>query len=410
MGMSEVLRYKVGPPVMVVTTTAGVQLLARLGGDTNNTTPWSLLGDTFSWTVVTVILFWALLSLWVPGKEFKGPQTTFGYTPLYKANGFQFLWVSLAAFLTFVYFNQNFPLDLYNNFHNILSSCNVLAFVLCIYLLVKGKMWPESSEILPPKPLMYEFYRGMELHPRILGVDVKQLTNCRFGLLAWELLVVTFFLAGWQRNGFSLAHLVSVILQTIYLAKFYWWETGYFNTLDIILDRAGYYICWGCLVFVPSLYTFSSYYLVANPPLVSASGSVLILMLGVVAITLNYRVDWEKEHFRAHNGNCILWGRPATYVETKYTTNTGVKRSKLLTSGFWGVARHLNYTFELTLALAWCLPGLGYGILPFIYFIFLLILLVHRVFRDEEKCSAKYGDAWDKYCKEVPYRMIPGIF
>lgn len=286
----------------------------------------------------------------------------------------------------------------------------MLAFVLCIYLLVKGKLWPESSEVIEPKPLIYEFYRGMELHPRIFGVDVKQLTNCRFGLLAWELLVVTFFLAGWQRNGFSLAHLVCVVLQTIYLAKFYWWETGYFNTLDIILDRAGYYICWGCLVFVPSLYTFSSYYLVANPPLVSSNGSVLILLLGVVAIALNYRVDWEKEYFRAHNGKCFLWGRRVTYVDAQYTTTSGVRKSKLLTSGFWGAARHLNYTFELTLALAWCLPGLGYGVMPFIYFIFLFILLVHRVFRDEEKCSAKYGEAWVKYCKEVPYRMIPGIF
>lgn len=102
----------------------------------------------------------------------------------------------------------------------------------------------------------------------------------RFGLLAWELLVVAFFLAGWRRNGFSLAHMVCAVLQTIYLAKFYWWETGYFNTLDIILDRAGYYICWGCLVFVPSLYTYSSYYLVAHPPLVSNVVALVILALG----------------------------------------------------------------------------------------------------------------------------------
>ena len=32
--------------------------------------------------------------------------------------------------------------------------------------------------------------------------------------------------------------------------KFFYWETGYFNTLDITLDRAGYYLCWGCLCWV----------------------------------------------------------------------------------------------------------------------------------------------------------------
>ena len=34
------------------------------------------------------------------------------------------------------------------------------------------------------------------------------------------------------------------------LFRFFYWETGYFNTLDITLDRAGYYLCWGCLTWV----------------------------------------------------------------------------------------------------------------------------------------------------------------
>lgn len=131
---------------------------------------------------------------------------------------------------------------------------------------------------------------------------------------------------------------------------------------------------------------------------------------GITAILLNYRVDWEKEHFRAHDGACDLWGQPARFIEAEYSTAVGPKRSKLLTSGFWGLARHLNYTFELLLALAWCLSGLGHGVWPFLYVIFLTVLLVHRVFRDEEKCRAKYGPAWDKYCREVPYRMIPRVF
>lgn len=257
---------------------------------------------------------------------------------------------------------------------------------------------------------MYEFYRGMEVHPRILGVDVKQLTNCRFGLLAWELLVVGFFVAGWVKNGFNLAHFVCATLQTIYLAKFYWWETGYFNTLDITLDRAGYYICWGCIVFVPALYTYSSYYIVAHHPLVSSTGAVAIFVLGVTSIFLNYRVDWEKEFFRDQNGKCNIWGKPATYIEATYESTNGIKHSKLLTSGFWGIARHLNYLFEILAAVSWCLPGLGHGVWPFLYAIFLTVLLIHRTFRDEEKCKAKYGVMWEKYCREVPYRIIPGIF
>ena len=102
-------------------------------------------------------------------------------------------------------------------------------------------------------------------------------------------------------------------------------------------------------------------------------------------------------------------------------------------SGFWGLSRHLNYVFELMLALTWSLPSLGNNaplglarISPFFYFFFLLILLVHRyravrqvirhfsclfrTFRDEEKCRGKYGEGYEKYCQEVPYRMIPWVF
>ena len=48
-------------------------------------------------------------------------------------------------------------------------------------------------------------------------------------------------------------------------------------------------------------------------------------------------------------------------------------------SGFWGISRHLNYVWELMLALSWSLPGLGSGPWTFMYFIFLVVLLVHRL-------------------------------
>lgn len=41
---------------------------------------------------------------------------------------------------------------------------------------------------------------------------------------------------------------VSVTLQLTYITKFYHWEMGYMNSMDIQHDRAGFYLCWGCLV------------------------------------------------------------------------------------------------------------------------------------------------------------------
>ena len=41
----------------------------------------------------------------------------------------------------------------------------------------------------------------------------------------------------------------------VYCFKFFMWETGYWKTMDIAHDRAGYYLCWGCLNWVPAIYT-----------------------------------------------------------------------------------------------------------------------------------------------------------
>lgn len=129
-------------------------------------------------------------------------------------------------------------------------------------------------------PLLREFYRGMEIHPRLLGVDVKQWTNCRVGMMGWQILILAFLIAG-GRQGINPGHLANVIIQTFYITKFFWWETGYFNTLDITLDRAGYYICWGCLVWVPGLYTYSSFYVVAHPSLLTDQAALIVTLLGM---------------------------------------------------------------------------------------------------------------------------------
>ena len=55
--------------------------------------------------------------------------------------------------------------------------------VLCAFLVYKGKNFPETEN--DPlqgvdKPLPYLFYRGIELHPRIFDVDVKQVNIFSF--------------------------------------------------------------------------------------------------------------------------------------------------------------------------------------------------------------------------------------
>jgi len=99
-------------------------------------------------------------------------------------------------------------------------------------------------------------------------------------------------------------------------------------------------------------------------------------------------------------------------VKASYRLKNGmVKETELLISGWWGIARKINYSFELGVAYCWCAgAGLDFSFWPFIYAFFLTVLLIHRIYRDEDKCRTKYGKAWTEYCKLVPYRLIPYVF
>ena len=66
----------------------------------------------------------------------------------------------------------------------------------------------------------------------------------------------------------------------------------------------------------------------------------------------------------------------------------------------------MNYTGDLIMAIAYCLPvGTQFG--GYFYAIYLFILLTHRAFRDDSKCRQKYKATWDQYLKRVPYIFVP---
>lgn len=91
------------------------------------------------------------------------------------------------------------------------------------------------------------------------------------------------------------------------------------------------------------------------------------------------------------------------YIETK-------SGSKLMTSGWWGISRHVNYLGDWVMAWAWCLPTGFTTPIPYFYVIYFAVLLLHRERRDEAKCKIKYGKDWERYTSVVRYRIIPGIY
>jgi 7-dehydrocholesterol reductase len=202
-----------------------------------------------------------------------------------------------------------------------------------------------------------------------------------------------------------------VLLQVVYIFKFFVWEGGYFHSLDIMHDRFGFYICWGVCGWLPIVYTIAGLYLVAHPMHMSVPIGVLVTGVGLLAIWINYAADEQRRKVRASDGEAEVWGRKPELIHATYTPADGQPRQNiLLVSGWWGVARHFHYLPELTLATAWTIPVAFGRALPWFYPVFLTILLVHRSLRDDDRCARKYGAAWEEYRRRVPWRILPGIF
>ena len=370
-------------------------------------------GSVMAWKIIGIFAALQLLLMRVlPGKKYTGTITPMGNLPEYKDNGLASYIITFALFFaSSLGFKLFEPSIVYDNFGDILGALNFTALVFCLLLYFKGRYAPSSTDNGHTGNFLFDYYWGTELYPRILGWDVKQFTNCRFGMTGWAVAVTSFAFAQvhiYGKADYSI--IISAALIVIYLFKFFIWEAGYMRSMDIIVDRAGFYICWGCLVWVPAVYTSPVMFMVLHPVGLPLWLAAVIFLAGVGAIFLNYWADRQRQVVRATYGKTTIWGAAPLIIHADYVTETGEKKkSILLASGFWGISSHFHYVPEIMAAFFWsCATGFNY-FSPFFYVIFLTFLLTHRAFRDEAKCSKKYGEHWDEYRKLVPYKIIPRV-
>eukprot|EP01111_Echinosteliopsis_oligospora_P000429 TRINITY_DN1044_c4_g1_i3.p1 TRINITY_DN1044_c4_g1~~TRINITY_DN1044_c4_g1_i3.p1 ORF type:complete len:395 (+),score=97.46 TRINITY_DN1044_c4_g1_i3:116-1300(+) len=297
--------------------------------------------------VLTFAVFEALLLVFVPGRIFKGPITPAGNQPTYRLNGVASYLLSLAT-LIICFVSGVIPLDLvYDNLGKILQFMSYVSFVFCIFLYFKGIYFPSSTDSGTSGNIVWDFYWGTELHPQLSSsFNLKQYCNCRLGMMGWAVLIVCFAAKQYSQLGYiTNSSIASLILQQIYIFKFYLWEDGYFASLDIMHDRFGYYICWGVLSWIAGIYTFVSQFLVNHPidlPPVLFYG---YLALGIFFVWANYDADAQRLRVRQTKGNTTVWGSKPKIMTAKYKTSDGKEHSSiLLLSGWWGIARHVHYS------------------------------------------------------------------
>lgn len=369
-----------------------------------------MFGSPIAWLILGgFAVFELLLMKILPGPVFSGPITPKGHIPAYKANGVGAYFATLIVFCLCTFGLKLFSASIiYDNLGALLGALNLSSLIICLLLYLKGRFYPSSTDCDITGNFIFDYYWGTELYPVVWGWNIKHFINCRFGMMSWGLILLSYASKQYELYGLSNSMLISVALQLIYITKFFIWETGYLCSLDVMHDRAGFYTSWGCLVWVPCIYTSPSMYLVLHPVHLNDMLAFLIFMVGSMSILINFMADRQRQMVRATVGQCNIWGKKPVILRATYKTLQGDKKENiLLASGWWGLARHFHYVPEIIGALCWTLPALFENVTPYFYVCFLTILLVHRAFRDEKRCVEKYGADWKIYCERVPYKIIP---
>eukprot|EP00026_Physarum_polycephalum_P008116 Phypoly_transcript_08194.p1 GENE.Phypoly_transcript_08194~~Phypoly_transcript_08194.p1 ORF type:complete len:486 (+),score=74.06 Phypoly_transcript_08194:23-1459(+) len=359
-----------------------------------------------TWRATQVYFGWfffqAFLQHYLPGKEVLGSPLPGGFRLKYWLNGWLTWWVTMALVPVLWYFG--FPLTiLYDNYGPMITVVIIWSFVftflLKIHAVVKGEEERMSGNFF------YDFWMGFARNPRIGTFDLKLFCEARPGLILWVLLNFSIAAKQYELYGeLSLSMILVCFFHFWYIADYYYHEEAILTTMDVITEKFGFMLVFGDLAWVPFTYVFQAFYLLKHTPHVHISYPYagFVIALFSFGYYLFRWVNSQKHAFR-RNPEEPIWGKKATYIETKRGT-------KLLTSGFWGVARHLNYTGDIIISWAWCLPCLFDSPAPYFYGIYFTSLDLHRCWRDHNECKKKYGSDWDQYCKKVPYVFIPYVF
>ncbi|KAF2172323.1 hypothetical protein M409DRAFT_50042 [Zasmidium cellare ATCC 36951] len=383
-----------------------------------------------------------LLYVLLPAQEVQGTELRTGGRLNYRFNTFlTAVTILVVCAAGTVVQGANFPLWTFidRNYIQLLTCSILIAYGLAIFVYLKSfQVKPGNKDKRELAAgghsgnILYDWYIGRELNPRVTlpvvgEIDIKSFMELRPGMIGWIVLNLAFAAKQYRTYGYVTDSMVMVVIsQALYVLDALWMEPAILTTIDLTTDGFGFMLSFGDLVWVPFIYSTQARYLSVHP--VTLGPLYVAAILGVAAF--GYYIfrasNSEKNRFRTNPNDPSV--AHLEYIETE----TG---SRLLTTGWWGTARHINYLGDWIMSWAYCLPTLaaGYKLTPsimypgtrllttegmkgaaipitYFYMLYFAILLIHREMRDEEKCRRKYGKDWEEYCQKVRYRILPGVY
>ncbi|KAH9989303.1 ERG4/ERG24 ergosterol biosynthesis protein [Xylariaceae sp. FL0662B] len=410
---------------------------------------WGLASWRATGCTLAYYLFNAILYRLLPATETEGTRLSSGGRLKYRCNAFSSTMFTLVLCLAgTIAQGAEFPVWTFiaDNYVQLLTANILISYALATFVYVRSfSVKPENSQHRQLAAgghsgnLIYDFYIGRELNPRVqlplIGeIDIKEWMELRPGMLGWILLNCAFIAKQYRTFGWVSDSIIFIsIVQAFYVLDGQYMEPAILTTMDITTDGFGFMLAFGDLVWVPFVYSQQTRYLATYPVVMGWLGTFAVSVVLLTGFSIFRLSNLQKNIFRTNPDDPLV--SELSYIQTK----TG---SRLMTSGWWGIARHINYLGDWLQSWPYSLPTgfAGYVIMTagsntdgaikmldgrevvqgpakywgmvftYFYIVYFAVLLIHRDRRDDEKCARKYGEDWVKYKSIVRYRIVPGVY
>ncbi|WFD34125.1 Delta(14)-sterol reductase [Malassezia cuniculi] len=253
----------------------------------------------YGWYAYTVFAWLILPGKWVPGL----PLRTGGQLQ-YKINALPTAFYALGVVAAIIYnYGPRAMATLYVHWPGLLSAALTNAVLQAIYVYV-ASFRPNKLLALGGNSgnVIYDWFIGRELNPRIGLFDIKTFNELRPGLILWILLDISCLCYQYVRHGFvSDSMIVVVLCHTWYVLDSLVNEPIIFSQMDITTDGFGFMLSVGDLAWVPFTYSLQARYLAFEPVHLGFLGILGVVVVQLVGYYIFRVANNEKNEFRKGN-------------------------------------------------------------------------------------------------------------
>jgi delta24(24(1))-sterol reductase len=263
---------------------------------------------------------------------------------------------------------------------------------------------------------IYDFFMGAELNPRMFGwLDMKMFFEVRLPWFILYLISLSAAARQWEVYGYVTPEVGFLVMaHFLYANACCKGEEMIVTTWDMYYEKWGFMLIFWNLAGVPLSYCHCTIYLANHDPSVYAWSKPFLVWMYVSYLFAYWVWDTgnsQKCMFRSMQRGYHVHRNTFPQLPWKYVENPEFIKTEsgdnLLCDGWYKYARKVQYTADLYFALCWALITGFKSPFPWFYPVFFCLMIVHRAYRDIQRCREKYGEAWKEYERRVPYLFIP---